>query len=144
MGLKVSCDETIVVLMLLDIECVGCDCGFDISKRAGCCCFEDGLLKKWGWGEHAESVEVGISLCGGSEGAEGVGANGCCGNDVGCWLGAFGLGGNGSINVQGNNLGVGAQPEEGRHLVGRVDGCSLQIFDVVEENGLFLVVRDKD
>jgi hypothetical protein len=39
---------------------------------------------------------------------------------------------------------VGAQPEEGRHFVGRVDGRSPQIFDVVEENNLFLVVRDKN
>ena len=98
-GLEVSCDETVVILMLLDIECVGCDCGFDDLKGAGCHCFEDGLSKEWGWGEHAESVEVGISARGGSEGAEGVDANGCCGNDAGCWLGAFGLGGNVGVDV---------------------------------------------
>jgi hypothetical protein len=98
-GFEVSCDETVVVLMLLDIECVGCDCGFDDLKGAVCHCFEDGLSKEWGWGEHAESVEVGISAHGGLEGKEGAGANGCCGNDVGCWLGAFGLGGSGSVDV---------------------------------------------
>ena len=35
MGLEVSCDETVLVLILLDIECVGCNCGFDDLKGAG-------------------------------------------------------------------------------------------------------------
>ena len=144
MGLKVSCDETDVVLMLLDIKGVSCDCGLDDLKGTGCHCFEDGLSKEWGWGEHTESIEVGISVHGGSEGAEGVGANGCCGDDVSCWLGGFGLGGNGGVDIEGNDLGVGAQPQEGRQFVGRVDGRSPQNFEVVEEYNLLLVVRNKD
>jgi hypothetical protein len=54
------------------------------------------------------------------------------------------LGGDGNVDIKGDYLGVGAHPDEGRHFVGGVDGGSPQIFDVVEEDDLLLVVRDKD
>jgi hypothetical protein len=70
--LEVSRVETIVVLVLLGVERVGCDCGLDDLEGAGSCCFDDGLLKEWGWGEHAEPVVVDLSPSGSLEGSERV------------------------------------------------------------------------
>jgi hypothetical protein len=111
-GFDVLCAETIVVLVLVDVERVGGDGGLDDLKGAVSHCFEDCVSKERGWGEHAEPIVIDISMGGGSEGAKRVGANGCCGNDVGHGLSAFGLGGNGGIDVKIDDLGVGANPKE--------------------------------
>ncbi len=91
-------------------------------------CFEDGLSNEWGWSEHAESTVVGVSTSRSSEGMERVSADGCCGNDVNHWLGAFGLGGDGGVNVD---------PKRASTLLG-----GLIVIEVVEENNLLLPCSD--
>jgi hypothetical protein len=136
-GLDVPCAKTIVVLVLVDVERVGCNGSLDDLKGAGSHCFKDCVSKERGWGEHAETIVIDISTGGGLEGAKGVGADGCCGNDVGRGLSAFGLGGNGGINVENKNLGTGANPNESCYFVGVV-------FQIVENDDVVLVVRDED
>jgi hypothetical protein len=143
-GFNVPCAETAIVLVPVDLEHVGGDGGLDDLKGAGIHCFKDCISKERGWGEHAEPIVIDISAGVGLEGAKGVGANGCCGNDVGCGLSAFGLGGNGGVNVENDNLGVRANPKESCYFVCGLEGRPLVVFQIVENEDLFLVVQNED
>jgi hypothetical protein len=74
------------------------------------------------------------------EGAKEVGAYVSCGNDVCCGLSAFGLGGYGNVDIESNDLGVGAYPKEGCYLVGGLEDCPAVGFQILENGDLFLVV----
>ncbi len=101
-------------------------------------------MKKRGRGEHTDPFVVDIAVGGGLEGAKGVGARICCGNDVGCRLSVFVLGCNGSTRIESNNLGVRAYPKKGCYFVGGLKHCSAIIFQIVENGDLFLVVSDEN
>ncbi len=60
---------------------------------------------------------VDIAAGRGSEGAKGVSAYVSCGNDVGCRLSAFGLGGYGNVDIDSNNLGAGPIPKRAATLL---------------------------
>jgi hypothetical protein len=142
----VPCTETVVVLVLMDVEHVGGDgCLDDLKvKGAGSHCFEDCVSKERGWGEHAEPIVIDISTGGGSEGTKGVGADGCCGNDVSRGLSAFRLGGNSAVNIKNNDLGIAANPKKSCYFVGGLEGCPPVVFQIVENDNLFLVVCNED
>ncbi len=144
MGFDVPCAEIVVILVLVDIERVGGNGGLDDLKGGRSHCSKDCVSKERGWGEHAEPIVTDISAGGGLEGAKGVGADGCCDNDVGRGLSALGLGVNGGIDIENDNLGVRANPKESCYFVGGLEGCPPVVFQIVENDDLFLVVRNED
>ncbi len=144
MGFNVFCVKTVLVLILLDKDHVGSNGCLDNLKGAGGHCFKDYVLKERGRGEHTDAVVVDIAAGGGSKGAKGVGAYVCCGNDVGCGLSAFGLGGYGDIDIESIGLGIRAYPEEGCYFVCGLDDCPAVVFQIVENGDLFLLVGNEN
>jgi hypothetical protein len=79
-----------------------------------------------------------------SEGAKGFGAYVSCNNDVGCGLSVFGLGGYGKVDIESNDLGIRAYPEEGCYFVGGLEDCPAIVFQIVKNGDLYLVVGDEN
>ncbi len=80
-------------------------------------CFEDCVLKERGSVEHTDPIVVDIATGGCSEGAKGVSAYVSWGNDVGCELSAFGLGGYGNVDIESDDLGIGPIPKRAATLM---------------------------
>ncbi len=75
---------------------------------------------------------------------KGVGAYVSWGNDAGCGLSAFGLGGYGNVDIKINNLGIRAYPKEGCYFDGGLEDRPAVIFQIVENGDLFLVVSNEN